>query len=123
VIGSVLMQEDKGKEFVVAYLSRRLGDAETRYTPIKKLCMSLYYSFTKLRHYLLTSSCVIVSQYDVIKYMLQRPILSGRLEKWAYALVECDLRYETLRAMKGQVVVDFVVEHNVEENNNACNVE
>jgi hypothetical protein len=33
--------------------------------------------------------------------MLQRPILSGRLGTWAYALVEYDLRYETLRAMKG----------------------
>jgi hypothetical protein len=71
VIGSVLTQEDRGKEFMVAYLSRRLGDAETRYTPIEKLCLSLYYSCTKIRHYLLTSSCVIVSQYDVINYMLQ----------------------------------------------------
>jgi hypothetical protein len=55
--------------------------------------------------------------------MLQRPILSGGLWKWAYALVEYDLRYDTLRAMKGQVVENFVVEHNVEENNSACNVE
>jgi hypothetical protein len=32
VIGVVLMQEDVGKLFVVAYASRRLLDAETRYT-------------------------------------------------------------------------------------------
>jgi membrane-bound ClpP family serine protease len=56
----------------------------------------------------------IVSQSDVIKYMLQKPILSGRLGKWAYALVEYDLEFKPLKAMKGQVVADFIVEHNIE---------
>jgi hypothetical protein len=91
VIGTMLTQENEGKEFPVTYLSRRLVDAETRYTFVEKLCLSLYYACVKLHHYLLTSSCVIVSQYDVIKYMLQKPILSGRLRKWAYNLVEYDL--------------------------------
>jgi hypothetical protein len=120
VIGSVLTQEDEGKEFVVAYLSRRLVDTETRYTLIEKLCLSLYYACTKLCHYLLTSSCTIICLHDVVKYMLQRPILSGRLGKQAYALVEYDLRYETLRAMKGQVLADFIVDHNVEMDSNVC---
>jgi hypothetical protein len=35
VIGVVLMQEDVGKLFVVAYASRRLLDAETRYTHVE----------------------------------------------------------------------------------------
>jgi hypothetical protein len=37
VIGAVLTQETGGKEHVVTYLSRRLVDAETRYTFIEKL--------------------------------------------------------------------------------------
>jgi hypothetical protein len=37
VIGAVLTQETEGKEHVVTYLSRRLVDAETRYTFIEKL--------------------------------------------------------------------------------------
>jgi ribonuclease HI len=53
-------------------------------------------------------------QYDIIKYMLQRLILSGRLGKWAFALVEYDLEYERLTSKRGQVVVDFVVEHHIE---------
>ena len=36
-IGSALMQESEGKEQVIFYLSRRLLDLETRYSPIKKL--------------------------------------------------------------------------------------
>jgi hypothetical protein len=59
VIGSVLTQETEGKEYIVAYESRRLLDAETRYTFIEKLCLSLYHTCTKLRHYLLPSTCIV----------------------------------------------------------------
>ena len=47
--------------------------------------------------------------------MLQKPILSGRIGKWAYALVEYDLAYESLRAIKGQIVADFIVEHRIND--------
>jgi hypothetical protein len=123
VIGAVLTQEYGGREGAIAYLSRRLLDAETRYTFIEKLCLTLYYACTKCLHYLLASSCTIVCQYDVIKYMLQKPILSGRLGKWAYALVEYDLEYEPLEAIKGQVVADFIVNHNIELCSDICVIE
>jgi len=50
---------------------------------------------------------------DVIKYMLRNPIMSGRVDKWAYALVEYDLAYAPLKSMKGQIVADFIVEHQI----------
>jgi hypothetical protein len=43
----------------------------------------------------------VTCQYDVINHMLLGPILSGRIGKWAYAIVEYDLAYEPLRSMKG----------------------
>jgi hypothetical protein len=45
VLGAVLTQENCSKEGVVAYLSRRMLDAETRYTQVEKLCLALYYTF------------------------------------------------------------------------------
>jgi hypothetical protein len=59
VIGAVLLQEEDGKEFPVAYISRHLLDAETRYVIIEKLCLSLYYACSKFGHYILSSSCVV----------------------------------------------------------------
>jgi hypothetical protein len=53
----------------------------------------------------------VACQYNVIKHMLLKPILSGKIGKWAYVLVEYDLAYEPLRLMKGLVVADFIVDH------------
>jgi hypothetical protein len=52
-IGSSLIQEFEGKERVVAYLSRKILDPETRYSAAEKLCLCVCYSCTKFRHYLL----------------------------------------------------------------------
>jgi hypothetical protein len=52
--------------------------------------------------------------------MLQSPILSGRLGKWAYTLMEYDFKYEPLRAMKGQVLADFIMDHHVEIGGEQC---
>ena len=114
VIGAVLTEEDEGKEYVIAYLGRRLFDPETRYAHIEKLCLSLYFTCAKMRHYLLSSTCVVACQADVIKHMLYRPILCERIGKWAYTLIEYDLTFELLKTLKGQVLADFIVEHSID---------
>jgi ribonuclease HI len=88
-------------------------DAEIKYQFIEKLCFLLYYACTKLKHYLLSSTCIVACQTEVIKHMLHRPLLSGRLGVWAYGLIEYDLVYESLKSTKGQIVADFIVEHRV----------
>jgi hypothetical protein len=70
VIGAVLLQEEDGKEFPIAYVSRRPLDAETWYVFVETLCLSLYHACSKFRHYILSSSCIVACQYDVIKHML-----------------------------------------------------
>jgi hypothetical protein len=109
--GSALIQEFEGKERVIYYVSRRLLDVETRYSPVERLCLCLYFSCTKLRHYLLSAECIIVCKDDVVKYMLSLPILNGRIGKWILALSEFDLRYESANVVKGQVMADFVTHH------------
>src|SRR5688572_21897036 len=47
--------------------------------------------------------------------MLHNPIMSGRIGKWAYALIEYDLAYELLKSMRGQVIADFIVEHRIND--------
>jgi hypothetical protein len=47
--------------------------------------------------------------------MLHNPIMSGRIGKWAYALIEYDMAYEPLKSLRGQVVEDFIVEHRIND--------
>ncbi|MCH79701.1 hypothetical protein A2U01_0000455, partial [Trifolium medium] len=111
-IGSLLAQEDaNGHERAIYYLSRTLIDAETRYNAIEKLCLSLYYSCAKLKHYIKPFEVIVTSHFDVIKHFLLKPILHSRIAKWALALTEFSLTYVPLKAMKGQVIADFLANY------------
>src|SRR3954468_4752178 len=111
-IGSMLAQEDdNGVERAIYYLSRTLIDAETRYNDIEKLCLCLYFSCKQLKQYINPVDVYVSAHFDVIKHMLSKPILHSRIGKWALALTEFSLTYVPLKAMKGQVVADFIVEH------------
>ena len=43
--------------------------------------------------------------------MLSMPIMSGRIGKWILALSEFDPCYESAKAVKGQIMADFVAQH------------
>jgi ribonuclease HI len=110
-IVSAHIQKFEGKERVVAYLGRKFLDPETRYSAVEKLCLCVYYSCTKFRHYLLNAECVVHSKFDVIKHVLSMPILNGRIGKCILALSEFELRFESAKAIKGKVIADFITEH------------
>lgn len=75
-IGELLAQDDEnGVEHAIYYLRRVLSDCETRYSSMEKLCLSLFFTECKLRHYMLAFTIVVIAQSDLVKYMLSRPIL------------------------------------------------
>jgi ribonuclease HI len=43
--------------------------------------------------------------------MLSMPILNGRIGKWILALSEFELRFESAKAIKGQIIADFITKH------------
>src|SRR3954465_11481236 len=110
-IGSMLAQEDENDiERAIYYLSRVLNDAETRYNAIEKLCLCLYFSCIKLKYYIKPVDVYVSSHCDVIKHMLSKPILHSRIGNWVLALTEYSLIFQPLKAMKGQIVSDFIVD-------------
>ncbi|CAN6558362.1 unnamed protein product [Malus baccata var. baccata] len=111
-IGSLLAQNNEGrKDQLVYYLSRIPTEVETRYSRLERLCLSLYFTASKLRHYMLPCHVHIIAKTDVIKYMLSKPMLMGRIRKWILALSEFSFQYVPQRAVKGQVIADFLTEH------------
>ncbi|XP_021826273.1 uncharacterized protein LOC110767132 [Prunus avium] len=111
-IGCLLAQNNEsGREQAVHYLSRTLNTAELNYSPIEKLCLALYFAATELRHYMLPSVVQIISRTDLIKYMLTRPIIRGRIGKWTMALSEFTFQYVAQKSVKGQALADFLAHY------------
>ncbi|XP_050215501.2 uncharacterized protein LOC126666698 [Mercurialis annua] len=111
-IGCLLAQSNQdGHEQTIYYLSRSMTSTEVRYTPIMKLCLALFFACTKLRHYLLSNRVYVVSQTDLMKYMLNKPVLSGNIGKWLLSLADFHLIYHPQKSVKGQTLADFLADH------------
>ncbi|GKV06877.1 hypothetical protein SLEP1_g18697 [Rubroshorea leprosula] len=53
----------------------------------------------------------VISKTDVIKYMLSRPLLRGKIGKWVLALSEFNLKYMPQKVVNGQALADFLADH------------
>ena len=111
-ISNLLAQDaEDGTQTAVYDLSRLLNDAEIRYTPIEKLCLSLFHACTKLEYYLLPREVTVMCKINIVKYLLNWPVLQRKLTKWTIKLNAFALKYVPLRAIKGQAIADFLAEH------------
>ena len=111
-IGVLLAQDnEEGKEQAIYYLSRFLNDCESRYSAVEKLCLTLFFASKKLRYYMMPRVTYVISQTDVMKYMLSQPVLSGRIGKWIVSLIEFNLEYVPQKSVKGQALANFLADH------------
>ncbi|XP_059627343.1 uncharacterized protein LOC132270159 [Cornus florida] len=110
-IGIMLAQNNElGMEHVVYYL-RVLTDVECIYSSIEKLCLSLYYSAMKLKVYMRPVDVYSLCQTIMIKYMLSRPLITGRIGKWAFAWMEFNFIFVPQKSVKRRVLADFLADH------------
>ena len=64
-----------------------------------------------MRHYLMGQT-IHVSKVNLLRLLVTKPSsLNGRLAKWAILLFQYEMQFLPQKAVKGQVVADFLVEH------------
>ncbi|XP_075653362.1 uncharacterized protein LOC142623786 [Castanea sativa] len=113
-IGSMLAQEDDEKnERAVYYLSNRYHDYETWYTPIENSCFALVWAVQKLSHIVFPFQIWVVAKMDPLKYLFEKPILSGILSRWLILLAKFNLKYVARKTIKGSVVSDFCAKNHI----------
>ncbi|XP_042484574.1 uncharacterized protein LOC122064858 [Macadamia integrifolia] len=104
---------DGHTEQEIYYLSKKFTDYETRYTTLEKTCASLVWATRRLRHYMLTYSVFLVSRMDPIKYLFEKPMLTGILAHWLLLLAKFDIVYVTQKSIKGSVIAEHLSAHPV----------
>ena len=53
-------------------------------------------------------SILLVSRLDPMRYLFDRPVLTGRLMRWSVLLTEFDIHYVTQKSVKGSIVADHL---------------
>jgi hypothetical protein len=51
---------------------------------------------------------MLISKMDPIKYIFEKPALSGRIARWQMLLSEYDIQYVTQKAIKGSVLTEHL---------------
>ncbi|GAU34548.1 hypothetical protein TSUD_219320 [Trifolium subterraneum] len=108
-ISVVLIRETEQGQKPVYFVSRALQGPELRYLQIEKIALAVIMAARKLRYYFLAHSIVVRTDQPV-KQLLARPNMVGRMLKCSLELAEFDISFESRKALKAEVLADFVAE-------------
>lgn len=106
-VGAVL-QQDQGKGLQpIAFLSKKMKDAETRYPVHEQELLAIIHSLSTWRHYLHGAKFKIIVKTDhkSLQYFKTQPMLSGRQARWLSVIADYDFMIEYIDG-KTNVVAD-----------------
>jgi ribonuclease HI len=93
----------------VYFISEVLSETKIRYPQIQKLLYAVILTRRKLRHYFESHPVTVVSSFPLGE-IIQCREASGRIAKWAVELMGETISFAPRKAIKSQVLADFVVE-------------
>ena len=109
----VVEREEDGKmhkvQRPVYYVSEVLSSSKQRYPHYQKLAYGVFMTARKLAHYFQSHPITVVSNAP-LSAIINNPEATGRVAKWAIELSPWDIRYESRKAIKSQVLADFIAE-------------
>ena len=98
------------RERVVYYLSKKFTTCEMNYSLLEKTCCALVWAAHRLRQYMLSYTTWLVSKMDPVKYIFEKPVLTGRIAQWQVLLSKFDIFYVTQKAITGSTFSDYLAQ-------------
>jgi hypothetical protein len=91
-----------------------MSPAERNYTTMEREALAVVYSYKKFRHYLLSYKVIFHTDHDSLKYLVNKPDLSGRIARWILFLQ--DFNYEVvIKSDKANSNADYLSRQRGEE--------
>jgi len=92
--GAVL-QQDQGKGLQpIAFMSKKMLDAETRYPVHEQELLAIINSLSNWRHYLSGRKFTVKTDHKSLQYFKTQPMLSGRQSRWKDVIANFDFDIE-----------------------------
>jgi hypothetical protein len=90
-LGDVLSQMGIGDiDHPFSFASRKLSKIEINYTTTKREGLAMVYALQKFHHYLLGAHLKIFTDHSQLKYLVNIPVLGGRIWRWILLFKEYD---------------------------------
>jgi hypothetical protein len=93
----------------VYYISEVLSDTKTRYPQVQKLLYAVVLARRKLRHHFEAHPVTVVSSFPLGE-IIHNPDATSRIAKWSVELMGETLSYAPRKAVKSQILADFIAE-------------
>jgi ribonuclease HI len=93
----------------VYFISEVLSETKIRYPQIQKLLYAVILTRRKLRHYFESHPVIVVSSFPLGE-IIQCREASGRIAKWAVEIMGETISFAPRKAIKSQVLADFMAE-------------
>jgi hypothetical protein len=93
----------------VYYISEVLSNTKARYPQVQKLLYAVVLARRKLRHYFEAHPVTVVSSFPLGE-IIRNPDAAGRIANWSVELMGETLAYAPRKAIKSQILADFVAE-------------
>ena len=101
------MQQHNEKLYPVAYASKKLAPAETRYPTLEKECLGIVLGVTKFRLCLAGKPFVLQTDHQPLAYINKTKYQNDRIMRWALALQGYDYTVQDIPG-KDNVAADYL---------------
>jgi hypothetical protein len=93
----------------VYYISEVLSETKVHYSQVHKLLYAVVLARRKLHYYFEAHPVTVVSSF-LLGEIIRNPDAAGRIAKWSVELMGETLAYTPCKAIKSQILADFVAE-------------
>lgn len=119
-IGGVLVQKNaEGDEFPVAFMSKKLNQAQRNYSVTEQECLAAMLCIKKFRAYVEGHEFTVITDHASLKWLMSQTDLSTRLARWALKLQGYRFKIEHRKGSQN-IVPDALSRTNTDDLSEIC---